>query len=101
MKFVANPVEVEAFEIVSIDRMPDADPPLGRHVATSDGENRFADAGMCARYLPQVGDYWVIQADGYAYLNPKDVFERKYSPVNTNPPVDMSQQAAMRNVNPL
>ena len=24
------------------------------------------------------GDYWVIQPDSYVYLNPKDVFERKY-----------------------
>jgi hypothetical protein len=36
---------------------------------------------MTARYMPVVGDYWVIQSDGYIYLNPKDVFERKYSPL--------------------
>ena len=36
---------------------------------------------MCARMIPQVGDYWVIQSDGYVYLNPKDVFERKYRPL--------------------
>ncbi len=80
MKYVANPVEVEAFEIVSVEPMPDADPALGRHVATNDGQNRFADAGMCSRLVPVAGDYWVIQSDGYAYLNPKAVFERKYSP---------------------
>lgn len=24
-------------------------------------------------------DYWVIQSDGYVYLNPAKVFERKYT----------------------
>ena len=34
---------------------------------------------MCARMTPVKGDYWVTQLhDGYHYLNPKDVFERKY-----------------------
>src|ERR1700691_2146243 len=33
---------------------------------------------MTARYAPKVGDYWVVQSDGYAYLNPAEVFERKY-----------------------
>jgi hypothetical protein len=35
---------------------------------------------MMARFKPQPGEYWVRQADGYIYLNPKEVFERKYSP---------------------
>jgi len=38
---------------------------------------------MIARFEPQLGDYWVIQEDGYVYLNPKEVFERKYSPVES------------------
>ncbi len=79
MKYKANPLEVEALKIVSVESMPDADPALGRDIATEDGQNRFADAGMCSRYIPVAGDYWVIQSDGYEYLNPKDVFERKYS----------------------
>lgn len=36
---------------------------------------------MTARIEPKVGDYHVKQEDGYCYLNPKDVFERKYEPV--------------------
>jgi hypothetical protein len=28
---------------------------------------------------PKSGDYLVRQEDGYEYLNPKEVFERKYS----------------------
>ncbi len=39
---------------------------------------------MIARMTPQVGDYLVIQEDGYEYLNPKEVFERKYSRVDSN-----------------
>lgn len=78
MKYVAKPVEVEAFTIVSVGK---ADASMSVDVATDDGVNRIADPGMLARYQPRPGDYWVIQADGYEYLNPKDVFERKYSPL--------------------
>lgn len=45
-----------------------------------DGKLVSPNAGMLARMTPQIGDYWVIQDDGYIYLNPKDVFERKYHP---------------------
>jgi len=31
---------------------------------------------------PKIGDYWVIRSDGYIYLNPKTVFERKHSPAS-------------------
>ena len=81
MKYQALPVIVDAFEIVSVQDMPEADPPLPRKVATNDGQNRLASSDMQARYIPKVGDYWVIQSDGYEYLNPKEVFERKYAPV--------------------
>jgi hypothetical protein len=40
-----------------------------------------ADSSMTARYVPVPGDYVVTQEDGYTYLNPKDVFERKYEPL--------------------
>lgn len=33
---------------------------------------------MTARMSPNPGDYYVIAADGYVYLNPKKVFEDKY-----------------------
>lgn len=75
MRYRANPVEVEAHKIVSVS----ADKPC--HVALDNGENRTVDDGMTARMWPLVGDYLVIQSDGYEYLNPRDVFERKYSPV--------------------
>jgi len=47
----------------------------------SDGRNYSADTSMTVRYCPVVGDYLVTQADGYEYLNPRDVFERKYSKI--------------------
>ena len=74
MKYVANPVEADAFVIEKI------------HPATENGkvmldcsENKrlFATPEMLSRIEPKVGDYFVIQEDNYAYLNPKDVFERK------------------------
>ncbi len=77
MKYQANPVIVDAFKIVSVSSLQDDG---SMSIATDDGQNRQADAGMLARYHPVPGDYWVIQEDGYEYINPKDVFERKYSP---------------------
>lgn len=75
MKYIANPVEVEAFKIVSVGT-PNAD--CSVNVALDNGENQVATRDMCARYIPKEGDYWVVQSDGYVYLNPKEVFERKY-----------------------
>lgn len=77
MKYIANPVNVEAFKIVSCGPTIEG---TGMHLALEDGSNVIATMEMLARIAPQVGDYWVIQSDGYVYLNPKDVFERKYRP---------------------
>ncbi len=68
---------VDAFKIVSVGQLADNGTV---HCALENGENVVADNGMLARYRPKEGDFWVIQSDGYIYLNPKDVFERKYSP---------------------
>lgn len=76
MKYTANPVEVDAHIILSVGPIL-ADGSM--HLALQNGENVTADKGMISRLIPQSGDYWVIQSDGYVYLNPKDVFERKYS----------------------
>lgn len=76
MKYRANPVIVDAYKIVEVR-------PSGSetHCVCDNGKVAIADAGMTSRYIPVAGDYWVIQSDGYEYLNPKDVFERKYSPI--------------------
>lgn len=78
MKYIANPVEVDAFSIKFVGE-PDS---LGmRNITLNGREGVFvATEEMCARMTPKPGDYWVIQADGYIYLNPKEVFERKYRP---------------------
>ncbi len=81
MKYSANPVIVEAHRIVSVGHMRPIDMAGGRRLTLENGEAVIASAEMLARMNPAVGDYWVIQSDGYVYLNPKDVFERKYSPI--------------------
>jgi len=82
MKYQANPVIVDAFKIVSVGA-PD---PLGMRSIRLDGRESIyvATPEMCARMEPSVGDYWVIQSDGYIYLNPKEVFERKYHLIEEN-----------------
>lgn len=82
MKYRANPVIVDAFKITKVEPMPPADPPLARNLMLENGQIVVARTEMVARMEPKVGDYWVIQSDGYIYLNPKDVFERKYSPID-------------------
>jgi hypothetical protein len=80
MEYIANPVRVEAFVITSV--MAGTVGPRSERggvvITLEDGRKEFCDAGMIARYSPVEGDYLVIQEDGYKYLNPKEVFERKY-----------------------
>lgn len=78
MKYQANPVIVDAYKIVSVGQ-PGHE--AGIACALDNGENAIATPEMTARYIPKADDYWVVQSDGYFYLNPKDVFERKYSPL--------------------
>ncbi len=94
MKYVANPVVVDAFKIVEVGKpaKPTIDelevilnhggqPVLGFLLRLDDGAQVVATPEMTSRMTPAIGDYWVIQSDGYIYLNPKEVFERKYSPL--------------------
>ena len=78
MKYVANPVEVNAYPI----RKVVGGEPFTLVIGDADGQSEnavvYATPEMRSRMTPKVGDYWVIQSDGYVYLNPKDVFERKY-----------------------
>lgn len=92
MKYTANPVEVEAFKITNVDKA--GEPPRAT-LTLEDGHGFTCDEGMTARYWPKVGDYLVEQADGYKYLNPKDVFERKYSPA-----FDMEALQKLRKASP-
>jgi hypothetical protein len=81
MKYQANPVIVDAFKITSIGTTSDHDGSTALQLDS--GEWVEATREMMSRMKPTVGDYWVIQSDGYIYLNPKAVFERKYSPINS------------------
>ncbi len=78
-KYIGNPVEVDAFKITKVGPLADQGGNF-RILTLEDGKLVQADAGMMSRMTPVVGDYWVIQSNGYIYLNPKEVFERKYSP---------------------
>lgn len=77
MKYQANPVIVEAYKITDVTRS-------NMTVESVELDNvlfKYPSPEMLARINPMIGDYWVIQEDGYEYMNPKDVFERKYSPI--------------------
>jgi hypothetical protein len=74
-RYIANPVEVEAQAIKTVRGSQQE----GFVCLLEDGTEFKPDTGMTARMTPVPGDYVVIQKDGYTYLNPKEVFERKYS----------------------
>lgn len=92
MKYIANPVTADAFKIVEVGAREFA----GRIVKVDDGSERLVTPEQMARYEPIIGDYFVIQADGYIYINPKDVFERKYSAVRE----EQSEEGVLRPGNP-
>lgn len=72
MKYITNPVTVEAYKIIGKEESR----------LLLEGEiDCFPTPEMLSRITPKIGDYLVIQEDGYQYLNPKHVFERKYSSV--------------------
>lgn len=75
---IANPVHVKASRICNVG---EANETGALSVVTEDGAWHTLDAGMISRYTPTIDDYIVIQEDGYKYVNPKEVFERKYSPI--------------------
>jgi hypothetical protein len=100
MKYVGNPVEVDAFKIKDIRQIS----ARGTLELTLDDPEAPADhphivlatPEMTSRFIPDVGDYWVIQSDGYVYLNPTAVFERKYSPklVEAGKPIGLPSNEA-------
>jgi hypothetical protein len=81
---IANPVRVIAAVILELSNAGAHDTVL----RLSDGRNYTAGPEMTARHFPQAGDYLVTQEDGYEYLNPKNVFERNYSPIDALHPVE-------------
>ena len=77
MEYVANPVIVTAYKIKHIGNYHIG---KGLELILDNDSIVYATPEMLSRITPEPLDYWVIQSDGYIYLNPKDVFERKYSP---------------------
>jgi hypothetical protein len=83
---IANPVRVNATRILEVTDITDRSEGSGQSspdlmLRLEDGRNFAADMSMTSRHIPIVGDYIVTQEDGYVYINPRDVFERKYSPI--------------------
>lgn len=76
---VANPVRVNAVQLVSFGGSTDTDDITGYD---AEGNSYTITAAMRARYEPEAGDYFVTQEDGYQYVNPREVFERKYQPID-------------------
>jgi hypothetical protein len=86
---IANPVRVIATAILEVTDITDRSKGRGQSspdlmLRLADGRNYKADISMTSRYVPVAGDYLVTQEDGYEYLNPKDVFERKYRAIDDN-----------------
>ena len=82
MKYIADPVEVEAFVILGVLEALNHNISITIEEDLGTISNISISKEMTSRYYPVTGDYYVIQSDGYAYLNPKNVFERKYSPIH-------------------
>lgn len=79
-KYAAKPVQVDAHQIVEVRWDQQENALQRRYFIRLAGEVEFRrlTEGQTARYEPDRGDYLVIQSDGYEYINPKAVFERKY-----------------------
>ena len=78
MKYIANPIRVTAHRIIKLGIIrPDKDTVL--HL--DNGDEVLATKEMTARITPEIGDYWVRQEDGYIYLDSKNAFQHKYSPM--------------------
>jgi hypothetical protein len=85
-RYVANPVIVDAFPITAVvvskplfGSWYKQDKVYTVTLVVDGAEKSYTlNPGLTARMAPKVGDYYVIQEDGYPYINPKHVFERKY-----------------------
>jgi hypothetical protein len=74
--YEARPVRVTAYRVVAVLSQDGT----GTLLKLDNGSMVIATPQMTARMKPASGDYWVVQEDGYVYLNPAAVFERKYRP---------------------
>lgn len=82
MKYKANPAIVDAFKIIGLEENLEH---MCLDAFLEGAPTEYLTPEMTSRYKPTIGDYLVIQDDGYKYINPKNVFERKYSPMSGSP----------------
>lgn len=86
---IARSVPVNATRILEVTDITERREGYGQScpdlmLRLEDGRNYTANSSMTSRHVPVAGDYLVTQEDGYEYLNPKDVFERKYAPIGAD-----------------
>lgn len=74
-KYVARPVEVEAYVITDTFS---ADDGVNLNLVLDDGRIVRTEAGMLARYRPHAGDYYV-EKQGYASVEAKEEFENDFT----------------------
>lgn len=90
---IANPVSVQARKITSVSRINNG---VDTSLLLDGGDAYLAGPEMTARYRPVDGDYLVIQEDGYHYINPKEVFERKYREIGAEMATDHPVKTVFR-----
>lgn len=96
MKYVSNPVIVDAFEIVGMSEETDPNGNIHLYIKVSEnGEvgHAIATPEMLARMKPSLGDYYVRQAsDGYECLFLKELLETMYSRMDVQDAEPISEQ---------
>ena len=85
MKYIANPVEVTAAQIAGVEPQTGNVPSGHVTCIMYDATRVVLTPEQTVRYSPTIGDYIVTQSDGYVYVNPKAIFERKYTRVSDAP----------------
>jgi hypothetical protein len=74
-QFVAKPLHVQAWQILTVHR---------NHIRLDVPAGYDPDVFLTARQVnsryPVAGDYYVMLDDGFAFVSPRHVFERKYAP---------------------
>lgn len=77
MKYIAQPVIVDAYEILVVHQPTEGS--TKRQVDCTEDRTFFITPEMTSRITLEPGLFVVIQSDGYVYLNPPEVFYRKYT----------------------
>jgi len=79
MKYIANPVEVDANRIISVG---ERDSCGATPLALENGVTYSAPIQQTVHYSPFEGDYVAVHSDGTVDVIPAELFEQKYSIVS-------------------